>query len=449
MTRTWIKPVPAVVSAIFALGAVTAVAVAPNSAADLPPPTQTVRDTLDIPMVAADAVDRFIQSERIRRGDSLASLLSRLGALDVDFQRFVAGNATARGILQMKPGRTVLAELDGQGRIHRFSYRVSGLEEGSARPTQSGRRVLVERRDDQFVAVEEEVPLERDLASRFVEIRTTLNAATAAGGVPDAIAAQLNDVFSASLDVGKDLQKGDTVRVVYETLREAGSFDTPVAGRLLAAELVTGGVRHEAIWFEPKAKPIKAGQGRGTATRGDYYDFDGRPLRNSFLRNPLETSRVMSGFTEARLHPIMRDWRAHKGVDFAAPTGTRVRSAGDGVVEFAGQQRGYGNVVIIRHVAKITTLYAHLSGFAGDIKEGTRVTQGDIIGFVGSTGWATGPHLHYEFRIDDEQTDPLTVALPASQPPLEPADRARFNQVSATLKAELQQFSDLRVARFQ
>ncbi|MFT4100511.1 MAG: M23 family metallopeptidase [Burkholderiaceae bacterium] len=427
----------------------TAVAVAPNSSADLPLSERTVRDALDIPMVAAEPFDHFIQSERIRRGDSLASLLSRLGALDIDFQRFVADNPTARGILQMQPGRTVLAELDAQGRIHRFSYRVSGLEEGSARPMQTGRRVLVERRDDRFVVAEEDVPLERDLASRSVEIRTTLNAATAAGGLPDAIAAQLNDVFSASLDVSKDLQQGDTVRVVYETLREAGSFDTPVAGRLLAAELVAGGVRHEAIWFEPTVKPIKPVPTRGTASRGDYYDFSGRPLRNSFLRNPLETSRVMSGFTEARRHPIMRDWRAHKGVDFAAPTGTRVRSTGDGVVEFVGRQRGYGNVIIVRHVAKITTLYAHLNGFASAIKEGTRVTQGDVIGFVGSTGWATGPHLHYEFRIDDEQTDPLTVVLPASQPPLEPADRARFEQISSSLQAELQQFGDLQVARFQ
>jgi len=170
------------------------------------------------------------------------------------------------------------------------------------------------------------------------------------------------------------------------------------AGRVLAAEFVNQGRTYRAVHFG-----------------SSYYTPEGKNMRKAFLRSPLEFSRVTSGFGMRR-HPLVRTWRAHKGIDYGAPTGTRVRAVGDGVVEFAGLKGGYGKVVILRHQGQTTTVYAHLSRFAGGLHRGERVAQNDTIGFVGQTGWATGPHLHYEFRIAGEARNPFSIAMPAAQP---------------------------------
>jgi murein DD-endopeptidase MepM/ murein hydrolase activator NlpD len=161
------------------------------------------------------------------------------------------------------------------------------------------------------------------------------------------------------------------------------------------------------------------------AGHGGYYTPDGRSIRKAFLRSPLEFSRITSGFSVARFHPILQQWRAHKGIDYGAPIGTKVKSTADGIVEFAGRQGGYGNVVVLRHQSRYTTLYGHLSGFARGLRAGNHVSQGDVIGYVGATGLATGPHLHYEFRIDGAYQNPLLAATPPS-PPLGPQERGRF-----------------------
>jgi murein DD-endopeptidase MepM/ murein hydrolase activator NlpD len=242
-------------------------------------------------------------------------------------------------------------------------------------------------------------------------------------------------VLFRSIDLERDLRRGDRLRVVYDLLREADSLDAPVATRVLAAEFVTGGKVHRAFWHERRGK-------------GEYFDAEGRSLKKAFLLNPLEFSRVSSGFSEARLHPIMRDWRAHRGVDFSAPVGTRVRAAAEGVVEFAGQQRGYGNVIIIRHANQKSTLYAHLQDFATGIRTGARVDQGDVIGAVGMSGWSTGPHLHYELRIAGEHVDPLKIA-PTEARALEPAERVAFSAALGPLRHRLALLDSLRSASFQ
>ena len=439
------KPVAAIVATVFTLGAVTAVAFAPSSSSSVLADADTVLEALPLPIAAPESLDRFLQTESVRRGDSLSALLARLGALDVAFQRFVATDPVARKVLQLEAGRTVLAELDGNGRVMKFSYRLTRLEAGLSNPARGGKRVLISRTETGFKAREEAAELERSVASRVIEVRTTLAAAAEAGGVPDHVTRQLGDIFEASVDLRRNLKSGDRLRVMYETVREPGSFENAAAGRVLAAELVAGGRRHEAVWFE---RTIGGSRQAPRFGRGEYYTYEARSLKQTFLRNPLEEAQLMSGFTEARMHPVMRDWRAHKGVDFAAPLGTRVRSVGDGVVDFAGQQRGYGNVVMIKHNAQIMTVYAHLNDFVDGLKVGDRLSQGDVLGYVGRTGWATGPHLHYEFRINNEPTDPMAVALPSMEP-LEPADLQRFNHVSGTLRADLQRFDELRVARFQ
>src|SRR5919201_3716383 len=265
-----------------------------------------------------------------------------------------------------------------------------------------------------FRAVEEQAPLETRVLMKASVIRSSLFAATDAVGVPDSIAMQLADVFGGDIDFYRDLRKGDRFTVVYELYHLGGR---PVrAGRLLAAEFVNQGKVVRAVRF-------------GTS----YYAPDGRNLRKAFLRSPLEFSRVSSGFG-MRMHPIQSKWRAHKGIDYAAPTGTRVRAVGDAVVEFAGVKGGYGNVVILRHNGQYSTVYAHLSRIA--VRRGARVAQNDTIGFVGQTGWATGPHLHYEFRIACQARNPMSVALPAALP-LTAQDLPTFRNHAAPLIARL------------
>ena len=193
-------------------------------------------------------------------------------------------------------------------------------------------------------------------------------------------------------------------------------------GRLLAAEVVRSGRILRAVWFE-------SGDTFG------YYAPNGRGLRTAFLRSPLEVSRITSGF-EMRFDPRSQQWHAHKGIDYAAPTGTPVRATGDGIVEHAAPQAGYGNLVILKHRGEYTTLYAHLNEFGESIKPGARVAQGQIIGLVGQTGWATGPHLHYEFQIRGEHVDPLNVALPSATP-LEAVQLGQFRAQSTPLVARL------------
>ena len=207
-------------------------------------------------------------------------------------------------------------------------------------------------------------------------IKTSLFAATDAAGISDAVAVQIAEVFSTDIDFHRDLRKGDRFAAVYEIQYHQGE---PVkTGRLLSAEFVNNGKTFQAVWFQ------------NPDGEGGYYTPDGKNFRKAFLRSPLEFSRVSSGFTMARFHPVLQTWRAHKGVDYAAPTGTRVKATADGVIEFVGKQGGYGNLVVLRHQSKFTTWYGHLSGFAQGMQKGKRVAQGDVIGFVGSTGVARG-----------------------------------------------------------
>jgi murein DD-endopeptidase MepM/ murein hydrolase activator NlpD len=246
-------------------------------------------------------------------------------------------------------------------------------------------------------------------------IESSLFGAADAAGLPDAVTLALTDIFGGDIDFYHDLRRGDRFGVVYEMRYVDG--EAVATGRVLAAEFVNRGTTYRALLW------------RGADGREGYYDENGRSARKAFLRSPMEFSRITSGFTLARFHPILHTWRAHKGTDFAAPTGTPVRATADGVVAFAGKQNGYGNVVVLKHDRQYTTLYAHLSRFAAGTRAGAHVSQGETIAYVGQTGWATGPHLHYEFRVADVPRDPMSVALPTVQP-MGPDERAAF--VAAT-----------------
>lgn len=422
------------VAVTLTFAAVTAFGVAPLGEAQLPSP-ETIVESVSLEPEVAEVGDRFVQTERIRRGETVPSLLERLGAADAEFLKFAASDPVARRMLQLYAGRSVTAEVDGMGRVQSLQYRYGSLViEGRENAT----RLTIRRQGDAFVAIDEPVPLDRHTAMAAVTINSSLFAATDAAGIPDAIASKVADILDGEIDFRRDLRRGAELRVVYETVREADSLEGPVGARVLAVQLVNDGKRHEALWFE-----------RENDGKGEFFGFDGRSMKRSFLRSPIEFSRVSSGFSNARQHPVFGDVRAHKGTDFAAPSGTPVRASGNGVVDFAGQQRGYGNVVILEHRNGVQTLYAHLRGFASGLKKGDKVDQGEIIGYVGATGWATGPHLHYEFMVNGQQMDPMKVAMPDSEP-LSPAERARFAAHAEQTSVQMAQLDPLRLAaRFE
>jgi murein DD-endopeptidase MepM/ murein hydrolase activator NlpD len=349
-------------------------------------------------------------------------LLTRLHIEDANAIRFLRTSDEAKGLRQLQPGRVLRAETTDDGRLVELRYPM-GIT-----------MLTVKQRGDGFRVTEEVAPLERRIVMKSAEIKSSLFAATDSAQLTDAVADQLAQVFSTDIDFHRDVRRGDHFTVVYEMYYDAGE---PVrSGRLLAAEFVNQGKPYQAVWFQ-----------RGNA-QGDYYTLDGKPIKKAFLRSPIEFSRISSGFTTARFHPILQRWRAHTGVDYAAAMGTGVKATSDGVVEFAGQKGGYGNVVVLRHQKRYTTLYGHLSGFGRGIHPGARVAQGDVIGFVGMTGLATGPHLHYEFRIDDVYQDPLTVAMPDAAP-ITADYRTAFEAAAQPMALRLGLLRNTNLARLQ
>lgn len=381
-------------------------------------------------------LDRFLQSEKVRKGDSIASLLSRLGASDSELLKFIAKNPVALPFAKIQPGRMVQAEIGSEGKIYSLHYIQPALddEDGAVTP---GTRFSLSRGDDGFFVKQEAAKLSTYTDTKVFSIRSTLAAAAESSKVPESVANQIVDLFSDVIDFEKEARRGDRVKVIYETLADAQSLEAPVPGRVLAVEWVSGKRVYTAVWF---------GDSKNTDS-GEYYAFDGKSLKKSFLRYPIEFARISSEFSEARKHPIFKDWRAHRGVDFAAPLGTKVRSTGDGAIEFIGTQRGYGNVITVKH-GKFSTTYAHLNEFTEGLKVGVKVRQGDVIGFVGRTGFATGAHLHYEFKVDGEQANPLTAELP-SRGPLDATNKKLLAQKSEQVKSLMAQLGTAKLAQFQ
>jgi murein DD-endopeptidase MepM/ murein hydrolase activator NlpD len=397
--------------ALMAVGMVAAFGLAPETTLETVPTERIVRE-LALPGLAASGTEeRFWREERVRRGDTLGAVLARLGADDAPAQRFLHTDPRARALYQLRPGKALRVETDPDARLLALRYLL---------PT--GEQLAVDRMGEGFAAQTLASAVTVGLELRATEIRSSLFAAADTVGLPDAITMQLADVFSGDIDFHHDLRRGDRFAVLYEMRYVDGE---PLgAGRIAAAEFVNKGVRYRAfLWRAPDGSE-------------GYYAEDGKTLRKAFLRSPLAFTRVTSGFSLARFHPFLQTWRAHKGVDFAAPIGTQVRAAGDGTVALAGRQTGYGNVVVLQHAGAYSTLYAHLSRFAPGLKPGARVQQGDVIGYVGETGWATGPHLHYEFRVNNAQRNPLTVALPNAQP-LPAEQRSGYLEQAAVLAAQL------------
>ncbi|MEW6688044.1 MAG: peptidoglycan DD-metalloendopeptidase family protein [Pseudomonadota bacterium] len=407
----------AALALLAVFGAVAAfAAIAPATDAELLLAKAALREPVAIRAEEAllPAPATYIREERFARGDTLAGLLARLGVGEPDAQLLLRRGELRR----LRPGTVVTAEARAAAG---HEGELVWLEFLAARDA----LVRIERAGEGLAVSERRPPLVVREELRSARIESSLFAASDAAGIPDSVALQLADIFGGDIDFHRELRSGDRFSVLYEMLALDGR---PLrAGRVLAAEFVNQGKTYRAVRFA-----------------AGYYTPSGRNLRKAFLRSPLEFSRVSSGFG-LRMHPFLKSWRAHQGVDYAARAGTRVRAVSDGVVEFAGRNGGYGNVVVLRHQGTYSTLYAHLGGFARGIRRGARVAQGDAIGSVGQTGWATGPHLHYEFRVAGVARNPLSVALPAA-PPLAAREQDAFQARARLLLARLDLLTDAPLA---
>jgi murein DD-endopeptidase MepM/ murein hydrolase activator NlpD len=358
----------------------------------------------------------LFNTDTTRSTEMVDAFLARLGVDDTAAAAFLRREPTFRAQFFAKAGRSVSVQTNERHELLKFTGR--WLPDAG----NNFKRLVVDRAGDGvFVSHVETAPLvaRTRLGSAFV--RTSLFAAADDAHVPDAVVSQLVEIFSGEIDFHHDLRLGDRFNVVYETMEADGE---PVrTGRVLSAEFVNAGTAYNAVWFQPASR-----------TKGAYYTLDGKSLTASYLATPLEFSRVSSGFA-MRFHPVFHQWKAHLGVDFAAATGTPVRTVGDGVVEFAGEQNGFGNVVIVKHNNLEQTVYAHLSHIS--VRQGQAVAQGQSIGAVGQTGWATGPHLHFEFRVNGVHQNPSVMARRNESTTLSAELRPEFERAAASMRVQL------------
>lgn len=418
--KTRIVGAGAVALALCAFGAVAVAPVAPDPA-DMP--VTSVAEDLALPNLADQIAalqedeQQFIHQESVRSGDSIGSTLSRMGVDDADAQKFIRTDKLARRVLSLKNGKRLQAETDENGLLLSLRATIPGKKDST--PT----ILTIARKGEGFVASEAPAKLERRVEMRSRQINSSsLYSATDAnvdgGSIPDSVVSEIVQMFSTNIDFRNDIKRGDRFNVVYETFWLDGEMVK--TGRILAGEFINRGTSYQAVWFED---PV--------SKQGGYYSLDGKSLKKAFLKSPIAFSRVSSGFSN-RIHPISGKWKAHKGIDYAAPTGTPIRAAGDGTVDFAGIGNGYGNMVVLKHWNNYSTAYAHMSRIGAGLRKGAKVSQGQVIGYVGSTGWSTGPHLHYEFRVANVARDPSALKG-LTQAPLTAAELTRFKMAAAEM----------------
>jgi murein DD-endopeptidase MepM/ murein hydrolase activator NlpD len=432
----WLKKHPKTISATLASvllaggGGAFAVANLGPDISDQPVVTVTVpveSPSLQAQAQALDLVNmRLTRTDSTRSSDTPESLLRRLGMVDPEAAAFLRKHPLAKQALK-QAGRSVVVEADSQERLSQLHVRWLNNESDTF-----FQRLSIQRTDKGLQAALATSPMNTSLRMTGGTVASSLYDAADEARLPDAIVGQLTQIFSNQIDFHRTLRKGARFAVVYEVLEADGE---PIrTGRVLTAEFNNGNKTYEAVWHE------EPGQ------KGNYYSLDGKTLSRTYLASPVAFSRKTSGFA-MRLHPIFQTMKAHLGVDYAAPSGTPAQTVGDGVVEFAGVQGGFGNVVIVRHGNNHSTVYAHLSRI--QVRKGQSVQKGQTIGAVGSTGWSTGPHLHFEFRVNGTHVDPQKVIQQAQSVPLSPVAMARFKSVAAQARSQLQAAAQMREGNLQ
>ncbi|TAM60255.1 MAG: peptidase M23 [Rhodanobacter sp.] len=352
------------------------------------------------------------QVVRVQPGQTLSDIFNERGLGMTDLQKVIdAAGKTDSALQSIRPGDEFDFLIGRDGQLQAFRFDKDDATRATVRFDASNPVLTLHAR-----AFEQRVHMAHGV------IESSLFGAGAKAGLNEGMIVKLADVFKYDIDFLKDVRSGDSFTVIYDDVYRDGVYDHP--GDIIAAEFLNRGHRYTAYRFKQ------------TDGSYNYYSEDGRPLRKSLLRTPVAFTRISSRFSLARKHPILGYTRAHKGVDYAAPTGTPIHAAGDGVIAYRGWERGFGNFVLIKHNAEYSTAYAHMSRFEPGERVGTHVRQGEVIGFVGMTGLATGPHLHYEVRVYGKQENPLTVTMPKPQP-LPPKLLAQFKQQMQPMLARL------------
>ena len=395
-------------------------------------PVVNITTPVDIAHIQAqaaslDLVDlQLTRTDVTRSADTPENLLRRLGLVDPETAAFLRKNPLAKLALQ-QAGRSVSAQANSDHQLRTLSVR--WLKNDSDTFFQ---RLVVKRTSRGLEAALDASPMNTSLRMTGGTVARSLYDAADEARLPDPVINQLTQIFSNQIDFHRTLRKGARFSVVYEVLEADGE---PLrTGRVLSAEFTNDNQRYEAVWFQ------ESGQ------KGSYYDMEGKSLSRAYLAAPLAFSRTTSGFS-MRLHPIFQTMRAHQGVDYAAPTGTPAQSVGDGVVEFSGVQNGFGNMVIVNHGGNHSTVYAHLSRI--QVRKGQTVQKGQVVGAVGSTGWSTGPHLHFEFRVGGVHVDPQKIIQMAKSNPISPAEKTRFNTSASQARMQLLAASQMRESNIQ
>lgn len=361
-----------------------------------------------------------IKSFTVKSGDTLSQIFKAAGVPLVQAIH-LSRTPAAKAIHSLQPGRELRFFFNPEGQWESLEYTLDKLK-----------TLLIKPNQDKFtVSTHEKAVVYQTVASSGT-IKSSLAAAGEQADLSYNMVAKLVDIFKWEIDFARDIRVGDRFHLIYEKAFVEKEFIAD--GAITAVEFWNRGKAIQALRYTDKEGKIA------------YYRPDGESLKRGFLRTPIKLARVTSNFAKRRLHPIKKIWKAHKGVDYGAKTGTPIVATGDGIVQYAGRKGGYGNTVILRHAGSYTTLYAHMSRYGKGIRTGKRVIQGQTIGYVGSTGWATGPHLHYEFRINGHHKNPLKVEFPRTEP-VAANEMAQFKRFSKQRLLQLSQATEIKTAQ--
>jgi len=364
------------------------------------------------PVEQAKPTQPLVQELTVKSGDNLSSVFARMGLNDRDIYELFDGNKSAKDLRSIVPGQKFDFLVDSQGKLQELTYYKNVLDS-----------LKFTRNETGFSSELTSLKPEIKRSFRQGTINSSLFLAGKQAGLPINLTMELANIFGYDVDFAQDIQKGDQFKVMFE--EQYLSNKKIGTGVILSAEFTNAGKTYRAVRYTSK----------DGVTR--YYTPDGKGMNKAFLRMPVDFARISSGFSLGRRHPVLNTIRAHKGTDYAAATGTPIRATGDGKIIFAGRKGGFGNCIVIQHGQGYETLYGHLSKFGKSVGNGTRVSQGQVIGYVGMTGLASGPHLHYEFHVNGQVRNPVTVDLPKSVG-IAANEKDRFNAATQTLVAQLQ-----------
>jgi murein DD-endopeptidase MepM/ murein hydrolase activator NlpD len=388
-------------------------------AAGIPAATREPAETVAEAAVTVEPAGEW-HEVTVKSGDSLAVIFSRLDIPPLQLHKILTSGGAAHNLKKIHPGQTLRLQTDAENNLLQLEYQIDRLSALEIR--QQG--------DDYEIVTSHRTP-ERRVTNASGVINSSLFLSAQDAGLSDNMTMEVANIFGWDIDFALDIRKGDAFTVLYEELYLDGEKIDD--GNILAAEFVNNGKTYQAFRYTD------------AGGHTDYYALDGQSMRKQFLRTPVEIARISSRFNLKRKHPILNKIRAHKGVDYAASTGTPVKSTANGKIVHRGKKGGYGNTIIIQHGSKYSTLYAHLSKYRGGLQKGSRVKQGQVIGYVGSSGLATGPHLHYELRVNGVHRDPLRVKLPGAKP-LDKKYQDDFRQEAGSMLARLDLVRSVQVA---